>query len=324
MKGAPQVTRTGDEVVVTLPGDLDFPSLCAALERMLAADPALREGRALVLDTGRLQLTADQVMAIEALVSRFGGARLLHVITEHVDARVDARAVDARSPLPLDGDRPPAWWAAPDPGVHRDGPREGPAEPGAPTPGGAAQAAGPAPEPGRRRSRRRNRRETAAPPAAAGPAAEAPAVGAGRGAGSSADAGRPRPGVVVRRTLRSGHRLVYDGDVVILGDVNPGAEVLAAGDVVVFGRLRGIVHAGFRGEAGAVVASLAMEPIQLRIARWIGRAPDEEPPGTGERRSVAPAAGPEIAYVRDGRVVIEPFDPARWFWQRTAARRTAG
>ena len=98
----------------------------------------------------------------------------------------------------------------------------------------------------------------------------------------------------------------------------------ATGDVVVFGRLRGIVHAGFRGEAGAVVASLAMEPIQLRIARWIGRAPDEEPPGTGGRPSVAPAAGPEIAYVRDGRVVIEPFDPARWFWQRTAARRTAG
>ncbi|HEY8551962.1 MAG TPA: septum site-determining protein MinC [Thermaerobacter sp.] len=322
MKGTPQVTRTGDEVVVTLSGDLDFPSLCATLERMLSADPALREGRALVLDTGRLQLTADQVMAIEGLVRRLAGTRLLHVITEHVDARAPA--------IP-DRDRRPAWWGAvPEPGWTTAGPPAGPAATGRQAPGGAHAAGGaveaatsPAIPPDRTRPRRKNRREAPSPPAPAGEAtADAPAAGPGWGAGSSPGTGRPRPGVVVRRTLRSGHRLVYDGDVVILGDVNPGAEVLAAGDVVVFGRLRGIVHAGCRGEAGAVVASLAMEPIQLRIAHCIGRAPDDQPAVVAGRASLAPGAGPEIAYVRDGRVVIEPFDPARWFWQRQ--RRTAG
>ncbi|ADU52293.1 Septum formation inhibitor MinC [Thermaerobacter marianensis DSM 12885] len=358
MRASPQVSRVGDEVVVSLTGDLDFPTLCRTLERMLAADPALRESPALVLDAGRLQLTADQVMALEGLVSRYGGARLLHVMTEHVDeaaprARVrpavrgpgtgSAPAQDTR-PAGVDPDAggSGAWRGCP--GVDGDG--AGPASAvarGAPatampgdapatvlpsgtpvTPGPVGQGATTMKEGGVTGGWAGELPAGGVPPRAA--AGEVPASGTNPPvSGSSRGTGRSRPGVVVRRTLRSGHRLVYDGDVVVLGDVNPGAEVLAAGDVVVFGRLRGTVHAGFKGDPGAVVASLVMEPVQLRIARWIGRAPDGEPPAVAAGREWAAAGrGPEIAFVRNGYVVIEPFDPARWFWQRQRDPRAAG
>ncbi|MBC7106160.1 MAG: septum site-determining protein MinC, partial [Firmicutes bacterium] len=72
--------------------------------------------------------------------------------------------------------------------------------------------------------------------------------------------------ILVRRTLRSGQRLCYNGNVVILGDVNPGAEVVAAGNVIVMGVLRGVVHAGANGNEEAVVLAFRLRPTQLRIA----------------------------------------------------------
>ncbi len=105
-------------------------------------------------------------------------------------------------------------------------------------------------------------------------------------------------GILVRRTLRSGQAIQHPGHVVILGDVNPGAQVVAGGDVVVWGRLRGVVHAGAGGDDGALVCALELVPIQLRIGDHIARAPDEEgrePPG------------PEVARVREGRIVVESW-----------------
>ncbi|HEY8424812.1 MAG TPA: septum site-determining protein MinC [Limnochordales bacterium] len=103
--------------------------------------------------------------------------------------------------------------------------------------------------------------------------------------------------LLVRRTLRSGQRIAYDGHVVVVGDVNPGAEVVASGDIVVMGSLRGVAHAGARGEESAVVVALQLQPLQLRIAHRVARAPDEP---LAER-------GPEIARVRDGVVEVEPL-----------------
>jgi len=68
------------------------------------------------------------------------------------------------------------------------------------------------------------------------------------------------------RTLRSGVRIEFPGHVVILGDVNPGAEVVADGNIIVWGRLRGTVHAGANGNRKAVVCALEFSPMQLRIA----------------------------------------------------------
>ena len=68
------------------------------------------------------------------------------------------------------------------------------------------------------------------------------------------------------RTLRSGTRIEFAGHVVVLGDVNPGAEVVAQGNVMVWGRLRGMVHAGSKGNRAAMICALDLSPTQLRIA----------------------------------------------------------
>jgi septum site-determining protein MinC len=96
-------------------------------------------------------------------------------------------------------------------------------------------------------------------------------AGDGSGAGQAVPEGAA---LVVRRTLRSGQRVVHDGPVLVLGDVNPGAEVVAGGSVVVWGRLRGMVEAGRLFEE-SVVCALDLAPTQLRIGAAIARAPEE-------------------------------------------------
>ena len=90
--------------------------------------------------------------------------------------------------------------------------------------------------------------------------------------------------IVVRRTLRSGFSLQHSGHVVVIGDVNPGAEIIAGGDVIVWGRLRGMVHAGAEGNEDAVVCALDLSPTQLRIAGHDchdAQAPRQAPAGNG-------------------------------------------
>lgn len=111
----------------------------------------------------------------------------------------------------------------------------------------------------------------------------------------------PGDTVLVKRTLRSGQRVRFNGNVVVLGDVNPGAEVVASGDIVVMGVLRGVAHAGATGNTSAIVAAFRLQPTQLRIAHLISRAPDGAD-------AVAPA-GPEMAQIRDGAVVIDHYPP---------------
>src|SRR5512141_1601831 len=70
----------------------------------------------------------------------------------------------------------------------------------------------------------------------------------------------------LNRTLRSGTRIEFAGHVVVLGDVNPGAEIVAEGNVIVWGRVRGMIHAGSKGNRKAVICALDLSPTQLRIA----------------------------------------------------------
>jgi septum site-determining protein MinC len=74
------------------------------------------------------------------------------------------------------------------------------------------------------------------------------------------------------RTLRSGTRIEFAGHVVVFGDVNPGAEIVAEGSVIVWGRLRGMVHAGSKGNKNAVIGALDLSPTQLRIAGEVAAA----------------------------------------------------
>ena len=110
-------------------------------------------------------------------------------------------------------------------------------------------------------------------------------------------------GLVIRRTLRSGQSVRHAGHVVVIGDVNPGAEIVAGGDVVVWGRLRGLVHAGASGDTGAWVCALQLTPTQLRIADLFTRPPDA--PSRGQTRSE-----PEVARIQDEMIVVEAWEPA--------------
>lgn len=101
-----------------------------------------------------------------------------------------------------------------------------------------------------------------------------------------------------KRTLRSGQRIDYDGNVVVFGDVNPGAVIVCTRDIVVFGTLRGMAHAGAQGNVRAIVAAFRLEPTQLRIAHIISRAPDDDE---------GHPSVPEVALVRDESIIIEAF-----------------
>lgn len=102
--------------------------------------------------------------------------------------------------------------------------------------------------------------------------------------------------VLICRHLRSGQKFFGEGNVVILGDVNPGAEIVAGGNILVMGALKGMAHAGVFGDETAVISAYRLNPTQLRIANHITRPPD------GEEIVVD---CPEVARIRAGKVIIE-------------------
>ena len=83
-------------------------------------------------------------------------------------------------------------------------------------------------------------------------------------------------GQFYRGTLRSGQKIEVDGSIVVLGDINPGAQIIARGNVVVLGCLKGNVYAGYPEDRSAFVASLMMEPMQIQIGDCIARSPDQK------------------------------------------------
>ena len=103
----------------------------------------------------------------------------------------------------------------------------------------------------------------------------------------------------LNRTLRSGTRIEFAGNVVVFGDVNPGAEIVAEGSVFIWGRLRGMVHAGSKGNRLAVIGALDLSPTQLRIAEEVSAVlkPHEH-------------AKPEIARINTAGKLQAEFWPA--------------
>jgi len=101
----------------------------------------------------------------------------------------------------------------------------------------------------------------------------------------------------IRRTVRSGQAIHHPSHVVVLGDVNPGAEIVAGGDIIVWGVLRGMVHAGYPDNAEARVCSLLLAPVQLRIAHLLSRPP--------EGYEAQPR--PEVAAIRNDQIVVEAW-----------------
>jgi len=115
----------------------------------------------------------------------------------------------------------------------------------------------------------------------------------------SGDQGSPAPLRIHQGTLRAGDQLECEGSLLVLGDVNPGARVMASGHVLVWGTLRGVAHAGCQGDSSARITALQLRPLQLRIADAVARGPADLPvPGFAEQ-----------AELLDGLIAIKPAAP---------------
>jgi septum site-determining protein MinC len=101
----------------------------------------------------------------------------------------------------------------------------------------------------------------------------------------------------LRRTVRSGQAMHHHGSIIILGDVNPGAEVVSGGDIIVWGVLRGMVHAGYPDNEHALVCALQLAPVQLRIAHLLSRPPE----------GFEAQPQPEVASIRQGQIMVETW-----------------
>lgn len=106
--------------------------------------------------------------------------------------------------------------------------------------------------------------------------------------------------VFYKQNLRSGQVLEAAGNIVLIGDAHSGSEILADGDIVVWGFLGGIAHAGKSGYEQAEIRALKIEAVQLRIAGFIARRPDRLFRLDGERGT----RGPEVAKVKGGEIQI--------------------
>jgi septum site-determining protein MinC len=96
--------------------------------------------------------------------------------------------------------------------------------------------------------------------------------------------------------LRAGQRVFHKGNIAILGDINPGAEVIAGGNIMIMGSLKGIAHCGYYGDESTIIAAYRLNPTQLRIADHVTRPPEGEDENARE---------PELARIKSGKVIIE-------------------
>lgn len=101
----------------------------------------------------------------------------------------------------------------------------------------------------------------------------------------------------IRKTIRSGQLINYPGNIVIIGDINSGAEVIAKGNIVVLGSIKGQVRAGIGGNDKSIIAAFSLQPEVLQINEILTIAPED-----GSKPSY-----PEVAKIKDGAIVVEPY-----------------
>ena len=109
---------------------------------------------------------------------------------------------------------------------------------------------------------------------------------------------KPQEMVVINRTLRGGQEIRTKSSVLVCGNVNPGAQIIAGGSIDIRGTCRGLVHAGAYGDSTAFIIADHLMPTQIRISNLIARSPDEM-----EKTDRA-----ERAFIKDGQIVIEPIE----------------
>lgn len=108
----------------------------------------------------------------------------------------------------------------------------------------------------------------------------------------------------IKRTIRGGQCINSKGNIVIIGDINSGAEVSAGGNIIVLGSIRGHVRAGVGGNRNAIIAAFILQPELLQIADLITIAPDD---------GIKPSY-PEVARVKDEMIIVEPYLPNKYIY----------
>lgn len=108
----------------------------------------------------------------------------------------------------------------------------------------------------------------------------------------------------IRTTVRGGQMLTYSGNIIIIGDVNHGAEVKALGNIIVLGSLNGRVYAGDNGNEKSIIAAFSMAPELLSIAGKITVSPD----------NFEKSGYPEVASLRNGEMILEPYLPDKYIY----------
>ena len=103
--------------------------------------------------------------------------------------------------------------------------------------------------------------------------------------------------IVINRTVRGGQEVKTRSSVLICGNVNPGAQIIAGGSIDIRGTCRGLVHAGAFGNTNAFIVADQLMPMQIRIADMIARSPDV----------VEKSDSPERASIQNGQIIIEPI-----------------
>lgn len=105
----------------------------------------------------------------------------------------------------------------------------------------------------------------------------------------------------IKQTLRSGQKIEVDGNLILIGDCNAGSEIIASGDILIWGILSGIAHAGNKGDKKSCIRAFKINAIQLRIAELLARKPDRIDIDKVEKTDLF---NPEEAKVTDGEIVI--------------------
>ena len=108
----------------------------------------------------------------------------------------------------------------------------------------------------------------------------------------------------IKKTIRGGQSIDYPGNIIIIGDINSGAEVSAGGNIIVLGSIKGHVRAGTGGNKKSIIAAFFMQPELMQISDILTVSPDD-----GLKPSY-----PEVAKIKDGYIVVEPYLPNKYIY----------
>lgn len=262
MQGNIAIKGTRNGLLLTLEPDTPFSDLLQALAERLAEAPAFFQGASLSVDTSRRNLLVSERLQLEDLLARYYMSFAL--LEQTIPPRRKPRTIT----LPLEEASPAS-------------PMSRPSVPGTPI------ITFPQEREMSELQQRQNGQDRQG-------IQEVQEVQDGR---NMRDPRESDDTLFIRRTIRSGQAIHHYSNVVVMGDVNHGAEIIAGGDIVVWGVLRGMVHAGYPNNQNALVCSLQLSPVQLRIAHLLSRPPE----------GFEALARPEIASIKEGRIIVETW-----------------